>query len=29
VLLVDAELDGYPSQTAVTFEEELTFLQRW
>ncbi|MEU4162282.1 prolyl oligopeptidase family serine peptidase [Actinoplanes sp. NPDC026670] len=29
VLLVDAELDGFASRPAVTFEEELTFLQGW
>jgi dipeptidyl-peptidase-4 len=29
VLLVDAELDGFASQPAVTFEEELTFLRGW
>jgi dipeptidyl-peptidase-4 len=29
VLLVNAELDGFPSQAAVTFQEELTFLTGW
>ncbi|GIE79562.1 peptidase [Actinoplanes philippinensis] len=27
VLLVGAELDGFPSRSAITFEEELTFLK--
>ncbi|MEU4618902.1 prolyl oligopeptidase family serine peptidase [Actinoplanes sp. NPDC023801] len=29
VLLVGAELDGFPSCPAATFHEELTFLQGW